>query len=813
MFYSILLLPKAIYCQQSADDISWDNRFTAPGILGNNLRYLTDSTGSIYVGGYCTYIDDQPINGFAKWDGHTWMKVCERILPTSDCSLIGLDSIYTYAMGQFVTLKNDTIRGYAKWNGTDWSSFAKVPKLFVHYYDGKFNQASIKNTYVSNGKLILTGDFDSSENGQRVGAIVRWEGDRWLTFNGGITRDNKYDGPSINTVLIDGEDIFVGGNFQIIGGTSCKGVSRWSFIDSTWHPLGLGITAVNYGIECIVRQGKNFLIGGEFNSAGGKGIANLALWDGSAWYPIGNPKDVITGKVLNILPDGNLIHIEGILQKVGKQTAFSLATWDGNTWSTRFDFHDSILANYNRPPFNINNSYISAMGNLMKIKGKYYGFKEIVHNSSCLWQWHDSIWQPIISGKHLGVANAIFSLAVKNDTSVFAGGSFNTLDGKNIKCLANWDGKEWNRVGKDSIDGWIFTILLRGDSVFIGGNFTIRGRNISNVAVWDGNSWNSLGGGIEISVNSLYVLNNILYAGGDGLVGSYYGIQFVVERLTSNGWGQFGPSGDSRSWARSTRVLSSDFNNNLIAGGDGFCQVFRGNEWRDLDTSFASGYITTIVKNENYLYIGGSLGNNSGIVLISKNGFIRFDSILGQLGPIALDVRNDTDIYAIGSMYIDANHSVRGVGHFDGKSWKTLGSGIDYNDVYSIISSSNEVFVGGSFTMAGSLRSSGFAIWHIPSPSSSVIKNIKADDEIFVYSYPNPAHQQINIKIISNRSQYIKLSIYDPLGRKLQSIFEGIAKIGIKDYIFSAGKLSNGIYLFSLQTENNNYQTKLVVTH
>lgn len=55
------------------------------------------------------------------------------------------------------------------------------------------------------------------------------------------------------------------------------------------------------------------------------------------------------------------------------------------------------------------------------------------------------------------------------------------------------------------------------------------------------------------------------------------------------------------------------------------------------------------------------------------------------------------------------------------------------------------------------------------------------------------------------------IEMYDMLGKKLQTIFEGTITAGESKYFFFANKLTAGIYNVVLQTTNNRYGQRVVV--
>jgi trimeric autotransporter adhesin len=83
-------------------------------------------------------------------------------------------------------------------------------------------------------------------------------------------------------MVLDGDDLYVGGDFRIAGGRLARGVARWD--GRHWHPLGAGVEGLVRAMTLF--QGELY-VGGGFQEAGGEAIAHLTRWDGSRWAAVG----------------------------------------------------------------------------------------------------------------------------------------------------------------------------------------------------------------------------------------------------------------------------------------------------------------------------------------------------------------------------------------------------------------------------------------------------------------------------------------------------------------------------------------------
>jgi len=75
----------------------------------------------------------------------------------------------------------------------------------------------------------------------------------------------------IFSTAIDGDDIYVGGQFTSIG----NNIALWNVPSKKWHQLGSG---VNGNVKVIRIVGDEVYVGGTFTQAGGVAAENIAVW-------------------------------------------------------------------------------------------------------------------------------------------------------------------------------------------------------------------------------------------------------------------------------------------------------------------------------------------------------------------------------------------------------------------------------------------------------------------------------------------------------------------------------------------------------
>ena len=69
-------------------------------------------------------------------------------------------------------------------------------------------------------------------------------------------------------------------------------------------------------------------------------------------------------------------------------------------------------------------------------------------------------------------------------------------------------------------------------------------------------------------------------------------------------------------------------------------------------------------------------------------------------------------------------------------------------------------------------------------------------------NYPNPFNPNTTIKYSLESKQYVKLTVYDLLGKEIAVLADGEFSSGEHSAVFNAKNLSSGIYLYRIQAGN-----------
>lgn len=78
-------------------------------------------------------------------------------------------------------------------------------------------------------------------------------------------------------------------------------------------------------------------------------------------------------------------------------------------------------------------------------------------------------------------------------------------------------------------------------------------------------------------------------------------------------------------------------------------------------------------------------------------------------------------------------------------------------------------------------------------------------------NFPNPFNPTTSISFTLSARQHIEVSVYDLLGRKVATLFQGIADAGTHQVDFDAGGLSSGVYFYELRSKSGTLRNKMVL--
>jgi len=245
---------------------------------------------SMYIGGNFTSIGATTRNRIARVNLSTG--ALDSWNPGADGAVltIAVTSSQVYMGGGFATV-----------GGTARNALAIVSKSTGSVSSVNAQADGIVNTILINGSTVYVGGtFTTFGGSSSCKYIARFSTSG--TFDNTWT-PNAAGGNTINTILVDGTDVYVGGSFSQLGGASRNNIGKLSTLsntaDATWNPNADNI------VRELLKVGSDIYIGGAFTTMSSlprNGLAHLStsasvtkVWQGGTssdwatscnWLPV-----------------------------------------------------------------------------------------------------------------------------------------------------------------------------------------------------------------------------------------------------------------------------------------------------------------------------------------------------------------------------------------------------------------------------------------------------------------------------------------------------------------------------------------------
>ena len=390
-------------------------------------------------------------------------------------------------------------------------------------------------------------------------------------------------------------------------------------------------------------------------------------------------------------------------------------------------------------------------------------------------------WQQLGSGMNDWV-NALYSMG----TELYAGGSFSTAGGAPAAGIARWDG-QWHPVGSGIAGKGVYALgTYQGDLIAAGHFDETDGSPGNLIARWDGDEWSPLGAGlsggavlaVQEFAGDLYAAGTFTHAGGSPAAN--------FARWNGTAWDDAGATftGGQAWWVWPVEALSTEYNGNLIVGGD-------------------------------FSHING----------VSMNGLAEWDGAVWT--PLGTELAAGVGIQSIavyhGDLvvfgFFDGPGGSSRIARWNGTEWAGFGSGCTnhylFGDGGAMTVYEGEVYVGGDIGEAGGQPSDYIARWS-DGPPTGALANAPASGVTLAAPFPNPIRGTGTIAYSLDRDLAIDLSVYDAAGRLVADLVRGIRPAGQHTHSWDgrgrAGRpVAAGLYFVRLTSEAGTSTEKLVI--
>ena len=137
-------------------------------------------------------------------------------------------------------------------------------------FEGFFHRGAV----FADCAFSFSSDFTTASS-VNAAHIARWNGS-WSALTDVVGRNgvNGY----VYKIAVSSAEVFGDGNFTALtGGTPAANVARFDGTGLLWRSCGSG---VNENVLAMAAAGTNVHVGGNFTSAGGTNVSQIAKWDG-----------------------------------------------------------------------------------------------------------------------------------------------------------------------------------------------------------------------------------------------------------------------------------------------------------------------------------------------------------------------------------------------------------------------------------------------------------------------------------------------------------------------------------------------------
>ena len=396
------------------------------------------------------------------------------------------------------------------------------PNLFLDYILGDYVTLDVLGTETSYRILGLQCDFDGADysnvvvelnNIMRDVDLEREERLEWLTQQWQTAHDDKKletsmwgkltlncDG-QIFSLLLDGTELYIGGNFETIGPlSSCWGLASVNVTTGNWTNINVALDGDGGYVYAIKKDATGHIyFGGLFDTIAGvsaNSIAKLTTSTGiytalgtglqTSFNPPADPSGAATCLAIDI-DSNDIVWAGGEFDDAGGTNTMALAYWDGS-WHADPDALIK-LGYHNRHVYALiidSNNNVYAGGNFVKASNAKANYIAMLNDSTGDWEELDT-----------GLNGHVHALAVNSSDYVYAGGNFTDAGGvAAADRITVWNGSVWQALGTGFSAGTV--VALHFDvfgTLYVGGDglSTVNGIDINNLGRWSGSNWLAVG--------------------------------------------------------------------------------------------------------------------------------------------------------------------------------------------------------------------------------------------------------------------------------------------------------------------------------
>jgi hypothetical protein len=558
---------QARQCLACVDSITGTLMPWNPGsAIDTHVYALAVHASTVFVGGFFDSLAGQRRPMLAAVDANTGSATAWQVVASGQVSALLVHGAILFAAGQFAWLggPRDLVAALDANTGALLPFDAHASGIQVDFAP----RPEIEGLALDGDTLYVAGNF--TQIGGRaltsLAALDATSGNAtsWVPPEVG-PQDPDFPPRACTSIAVQGGAVLVGGFFETMNGESrpfAAAADKTTGALLDWNPKPKD------AVEALAANDSAVYLGGDFRTIGDwkhrAGIAAIDLATGGVkpWNP--NPDGSI---VTAVAASGDHVFVSGNFTSIGGQTRASLAaldTLDGEAlpWNLGADDVATKLV--------VDGSTLYAGGYFTIVGGQTREYLASVDTRSGeLLPWNPGAGWPV-----LGMA-----LAGK---TMYVGGLFSELGGAEREGIGAVDlttgvATGWN-PNPVANSGWVNTIVVNGNTVFVGGAFdNIGGQRRRSIAAldattgaatgWDPGTlgWDVAGG----EVKSMTLVDSLLYVGGDfGEIGGAYRVCLAAVDTATGRATDWNPDPDGY-------VLSLLASGSTIYAGGGFSRLGR----------------------------------------------------------------------------------------------------------------------------------------------------------------------------------------------------------------------------------------------
>jgi hypothetical protein len=314
----VFILIAFSFCIYNIEAQTWSGLGTGVGGFSNSaVEALANYNSAVYVGGAFSTAGNIAADNIAKWDGTNWSPLGTGLNYSPNAFVVYANELYV--AGSFTIAGGISVNRIAKWDGTSWSSV------------GSGMNGVIFCLAVYNGELYAGGSF-SSAGGVLANNIAKWNGTVWSPVGTGM--DIGMGTPTVNVLISLNGELYAGGNFTIVDGTSANYIAKYN--GTSWTSLGTGMSGGLGGarVNALAEYDGELYAGGDFDTSGGTFTKSIAKWNGIVWSSVGTGVGSPNPEVFALAVYNSELFAGGRFTTAGGNPAEYIAKWNGTTWSS-----------------------------------------------------------------------------------------------------------------------------------------------------------------------------------------------------------------------------------------------------------------------------------------------------------------------------------------------------------------------------------------------------------------------------------------------------------------------------------------------